>query len=434
MDLFTHASGESPTNIPLAEKLRPKQLSEILGQEAFLKKYKALFQQLENGHFMSLILWGPPGSGKTSFVKALVSKAQNIFLVEENAIDLGSKRLKEIGEQARYQKVATRKSTLLFIDEIHRLNRSQQDVLLPFVERGDLILIGATTENPSYELNSALVSRCRLVIFEKLSDEALKGLVQKACEALGIHSSELFDENVLNSLVQSSGGDGRRLINTIEEIAVIRTGQPELFPLVLETYHQLNLHQGLRYDKDRDEHYDTISAFIKSVRGSDPDAAVYYLARMLEGGEDPVFIARRLVILASEDIGNAEPHGLNMAVSALQAVELIGMPEARICLSQATTYLASAPKSNRAYLAINAAMEEVKSSGNLPIPKSLRSAQTALARRLGYGKDYKYSHEGHKGYENQVFLPEEIKDKKFYEPVERGFEKKIKEYLAWMKK
>lgn len=433
MDLFKHSFIEQ-NNIPLAEKLRPQQLSDILGQDAFLKKYKALFQQLEKGQFMSLILWGPPGCGKTSFVKALVSQAQNIFLIEENAIDLGSKRLKEIGELARYQKLTTQKSTLLFIDEIHRLNRSQQDVLLPFVERGDLVLIGATTENPSYELNSALVSRCRLIIFEGLSTAALTSLVNKACEALGLLHKDLFSQDVLAAIVESSGGDGRKLINTIEEIYMIRLGQPEIFPITMEAYAQLDLHQGVRYDKNRDEHYDTISAFIKSVRGSDPDAAIYYLARMLEGGENIVFIARRLVILASEDIGNADPNALGIAIAALQAVELIGMPEARINLAQATIYLSSAPKSNRSYVAIDAAIAEVKSSGNLPIPMSLRSAQTALARKIGYGEGYKYSHDGDKGFQAQTFLPEAIKDKKFYEPVERGFEKKIKEYLSWMKK
>jgi putative ATPase len=431
MDLFSQIHSES--SAPLAEKLRPQSLQTFLGQEHILAKYSSILKQFQEGHWISLLLWGPPGCGKTSFVKALLPYFSKVGFVEQNAIDLGSKKLKEIGETARYKKTVENVPTVLFIDEIHRLNRGQQDVLLPFVERGDVVLMGATTENPSYELNSALLSRCRVLVFQPLEEKSLSTLLHRGCEYLSLKPEDIFTPEVESDLIRSCAGDGRKLLNTLEEIFLYYLENKNQFPLTLKSFQELNFVQSLRYDKDRDEHYDTISAFIKSVRGSDPDAAVYYLARMLEAGEDPVFIARRLVILASEDIGNADPNGLTLAVSALQAVELVGMPEARISLAQAVTYLSSAPKSNAAYTAINRAMEVVKQTGNLPIPKALRSAQTALAKQEGHGKDYKYSHDGAKGWKAQTFLPEKIKDEKFYEPTERGFEKRISEYLKWMK-
>jgi len=433
MDLFQQNPDLARTS-PLAAQLRPKSLDEFLGQQKFLRKYESILKQFQQGHLLSLILWGPPGCGKTSFVKALIGTLTKVRLIEENAIDLGSRRLKEIGDAARYQRQAHGESTLLFIDEIHRLNRSQQDVLLPFVENGDISLIGATTENPSYELNAALMSRCRLIVFEALDRDSLMTLTKKACDVIGVPCENIFEQEFLEKIISSAAGDGRRLLNTIEEIHLLYQESPQLFPLKGSAFEDYDFGLGIRYDKDRDEHHDTISAFIKSVRGSDADAAVYYLARMLEGGEDPTFIARRLVILASEDIGNADPQGLQIATAAFSAVERIGMPEGRIVLAQATTYLACAPKSNRSYMAINRALEVVKETGNLPIPKSLRSSQTKLARSVGHGKDYKYSHDGAKGYVEQTFLPDKIKDEKFYEPSERGFEKRIREYQAWVKK
>lgn len=432
MDLFSaHESSQSQT--PLAAQLRPKDLSTFLGQKKFFHKYAPLLKKFQEGHLLSLILWGPPGCGKTSFVKALTSQLRGPQILEENAIDLGAKKMKEIGESARYLRRTQVQQTLLFIDEIHRLTRSQQDVLLPYVEAGDVVLIGATTENPSYELNSALMSRCRLVVFEALDEDALNALIIKACESVPLKTGQVLSPEFLQKLIQSSGGDGRRLLNTMEELFLLHSSQPEIFPLQVDDFEKYNFQQGVRYDKDRDEHYDTISAFIKSIRGSDPDAAVYYLARMLEGGEDPVFIARRLVILASEDVGNADPQALTLAVSGFKAVEFIGLPEARINLAQVVTYLASAPKSNRAYMAINKAQEVVQKHGALPVPLSLRSAQTQLSKSIGYGKDYQYSHEGPKGWIPQDFLPTELKDTKFYEPSERGFEKRIKEFLTWLK-
>ncbi len=432
MDLFS-AHEPSPSQTPLAAQLRPKDLSSFLGQKKFFNKYSSLLKKFQEGHLLSLILWGPPGCGKTSFVKALTAQLRGPHILEENAIDLGAKKMKEIGESARYLRRTQGQQTLLFIDEIHRLTRSQQDVLLPYVEAGDVVLIGATTENPSYELNSALMSRCRLVVFEALDEDALKSLIKKACESVPLQTDQVMSFEFVQKLLQSSAGDGRRLLNTMEELFLLQSAQPDIFPLQSDDFEKYNFQQGVRYDKDRDEHYDTISAFIKSIRGSDPDAAIYYLARMLEGGEDPVFIARRLVILASEDVGNADPQALTLAVSGFKAVEVIGLPEARINLAQVVTYLASAPKSNRAYTAINKAQEMVQKYGALPVPLSLRSAQTTLSKSIGYGKDYQYSHEGPKGWIPQDFLPTELKDTKFYEPSERGFEKRIKEFLTWLK-
>lgn len=434
MDLFSAQEPINSKNTPLAAQLRPKNLNEFLGQEKFFQKYSALLEKFQQGHLLSLILWGPPGCGKTSFVKALTNQLQGIHIIEENAIDLGAKKMKEIGESARYLRRTQNQQTLLFIDEIHRLTRSQQDVLLPFVEAGDLVLIGATTENPSYELNSALMSRCRLIVFEALPEKALIGLIDKAFASEKLSAADSITEGFQQKLIQASGGDGRKLLNSIEELLLLRDSQSVVFPLQVDDFEKLNFHQGVRYDKDRDEHYDTISAFIKSIRGSDPDASIYYLARMLEGGEDPVFIARRLVILASEDVGNADPQALTLAVSAFKAVEVIGLPEARINLAQAVIYLACAPKSNRSYVAINKAQDVVRQRGSLPVPLSLRSAQTKLAKSIGYGKNYDYAHDGAKGWVEQEFLPAEIKGEKFYEPSERGFEKRIKEFLEWLKK
>ncbi len=434
MDLFSAQNQTNTKNTPLAAQLRPKNLSEFLGQEKFLHKYSGLLKKFQQGHLLSLILWGPPGCGKTSFVKALTGQLQGVSIIEENAIDLGAKKMKEIGESSRYLRRTQNQQTLLFIDEIHRLTRSQQDVLLPYVEAGDMILIGATTENPSYELNSALMSRCRLIVFEALPEAALKSLIEKAFVSEDKSAADFFSEEFQQKLILSSGGDGRKLLNSIEELFLLRDSQTVSFPLNEDDFEKLNFHQGVRYDKDRDEHYDTISAFIKSVRGSDPDASIYYLARMLEGGEDPTFIARRLVILASEDVGNADPQALTLAVSTFKAVEVIGLPEARINLAQAVIYLACAPKSNRSYLAINKAQEVVRQRGALSVPLALRSAKTKISKAIGYGKDYEYAHDGSKGWVEQEFLPEEIKGEKFYEPSERGFEKRIKEFLEWLKK
>jgi len=350
--------------------------------------------------------------------------------------------LRELGEEGRRRRIEHRRRTLLFIDEIHRLNKSQQDVLLPFVEKGDFLLVGATTENPSYEINSALLSRCRILVFERLSEDDLKLLIDRAASACQVSVSELLSPEAVQSVLQFSDGDARRLLNLMETLCSLKKSSEggtaettELtWPLSAESLEEiLSSTTAVRYDKGADEHYDTISAFIKSVRGSDPDAAVYYLARMIKGGEDPVFIARRLVILASEDIGNADPRALTVAVSGLQAVELVGWPEAAITLAQVTTYLASAPKSNRSYVALQKAQELVERTGTVPIPLSLRSAKTSAMKTLGYGKGYRYSHDSEKGYIRQRFLPEELGDVKLYEPSDHGFEKTIRQYLEWLR-
>ena len=381
-----------------------------------------------------------------------------------NAVEIGAKALREIGEAGRRRRLEFRRRTLLFIDEIHRLNKAQQDVLLPFIEKGDTVLVGATTENPSYEINSALLSRCRILVFDRLDAPALKTLAERAARAREVDLEKTLTHEALDRLVEFADGDGRRLLNFMETVVNLRRRSLEeaatieaidstepvaaglavdalnelcsgalVWPLTTESLATVLEAPGIRYDKTADEHYDTISAFIKSVRGSDPDAAIYYLARMIKGGEDPVFIARRLVILASEDIGNADPRAITLAVSGLQAVELVGWPEGAISLAQVTTYLASAPKSNRAYMALQKAQELVEKTGTVPIPLALRSAKTSSMKNLGYGKDYRYSHDGEKGYLPQRFLPTELGDVKLYEPTDHGFEKNIRQYLEWLK-
>lgn len=434
MDLFTHAGAENTEGQPLAERLRPKRLEDMLGQEKIIGAQAPWRKLIENGLVPSLILWGPPGTGKTSFALLLAGSVDAEF-VNVNAVETGAKALRELGDAARTRKLQHRRKTLLFIDEIHRLNKAQQDVLLPFVEKGEFTLIGATTENPSYEINAALLSRCRILVFERLAAEDLRAIAERAAQVNQTTLEQLFLPDALERLIELVDGDGRKMASVLELILEMRaqTDAPTQFPLSIEKLAQAIDSPALRYDKTADEHYDTVSAFIKSIRGSDPDAAIYYLARMLKGGEDARFIARRLVILASEDIGNADPRAITLAVSGLQAVELVGLPEAAISLAQVTTYLASAPKSNRSYQALNRARELVETTGTVPIPLALRSAKTSAMKQLGYGSGYRYSHDGEKGYIRQRFLPEQLGDVTFYEPSDRGFEKNIRQYLEWMK-
>lgn len=431
MDLFS-ASAVSKGSSPLSEILRPKNLDEIIGQEKTLGAQAKLGQMLRKGYLPSLIIWGPPGTGKTTFALAL-SQHFNAHFVNINAVDSGAKTLREIGEQGKDRRLQFQQKTILFVDEIHRFNKAQQDVLLPFVEKGDVVLVGATTENPSYELNRALLSRCRVVVFERLSEEDLSKIVMRAEAHYGRKLEQSLTKEAIDNLLQFSDGDARRLINSLEIIYNFTKDQKEEDRMDVNDMRELLQQNPLGYDKNSEMHYDLISAFIKSVRGSDPDAAVYYLARMLDGGEDPIFIARRLIILASEDIGNADPRALSVAVSGLQAVEAIGLPEGAITLSHVTTYLASCPKSNASYMALNKARELVEKTRTLPVPLHLRSAKTALAKDLGYGRDYKYPHNYPTGWVEQSYLPEEVDRAALYEPTQRGFEKNIRDYLSWMK-
>ncbi len=436
MDLFQYSQkSDGPLEgTPLAERLRPKNLQEILGQAEYLGEGAPLRNLLERDQIPSLIIWGPPGSGKTSLAMALAKATKKEF-ISLNAVDTGAKILKEVGEAARNRRIIAEKGTLVFIDEIHRLNKAQQDVLLSYIEKGDFVLIGATTENPSFQVNSAVLSRCRLLVFKRLDDSSLKKLMQKAFAESQLSEAEILEGEAELMLVSLADGDGRKMMNAVEQIInVYQFNKNQFqFPLKKEQLPKVLGSQALYHDRRGDSHYDTISAFIKSIRGSDPDAALYYLARMLESGEDPLFIVRRLIILASEDIGNADPRALQIATAGQQAVHFVGLPEAAINLAQVVTYLASAPKSNRSYVGLRKAQEEVRTTGGLPIPLEVRNAPTTMMKELGYGKNYQYAHEGERGWLPQTFLPKEIADKKFYEPSEHGFEKNIKAYLQWLK-
>lgn len=412
----------------MAERLRPQSLSDYRGQENVRRVLAPFLAKPES--LPNIILWGPPGSGKTTLARIIADHSQAHF-VNLNAVETGAKEIRELGERAHQRKIQGLGRTLIFIDEIHRLNKGQQDVLLPFTEAGDFILIGATTENPSYELNAALLSRSRVIVLNRLADEDLSEIYIRGARELKLQPETFLTAEARKALLEFADGDARKMLTAMDTLAAHYQLRPE--PLQPDDLAEILQKPTLRYDKKSDEHYDTISAFIKSVRGSDPDAAIYYLARMLKGGEDPVFIARRLVILASEDIGNADPRGLSVAVAGLQAVELVGMPEAAISLAQVTTYLASAPKSNASYMALNRAMATVERTGTLPIPLSLRSSKTKLNKQMGYGEGYRYAHDGPTGWQEMKFLPEQLEDEIFYELTERGFEKNMKQYLDWMK-
>ncbi len=433
MDLFDQ-NQHSDLDRPLAERLRPKDLEQIVGQEEVLKKDSWLRKSLESDQFPSLILWGPPGTGKTTFAKIIATQTKKQFIAL-NAIATGAKEIREICEAAKIQKKMYQRGTVLFIDEIHRLNRAQQDVFLPYVESGDIVLIGATTENPSFEVNSALLSRSRVIPFKRHEQESLSKILQSAFDEYDLKIESLLKEESLAYILMLADGDARRLLNRAEEIILYyqNSSDKSPFPVEIEKLKDLLGSKTLYHDKSGESHYDTISAFIKSIRGSDPDAALYYLARLVEGGEDPKFIARRLVILASEDVGNADPKALTLATSAFQAVEMIGYPECTINLAQIVVYLASAPKSNSSYIGIKKAQAEVQKSGQLPIPMSVRNAPTKLMKEQGYGNNYNYAHDGDRGWQEQQFLPDDIKNKKFYESKGLGFEKKMNEYLDWLK-
>jgi putative ATPase len=377
-----------------------------------------------------MIFWGPPGSGKTTLARLLATKL-NADFIQINAISSGVKELRDIITQAE-KSLDIGRRTVLFIDEIHRFNKSQQAALLKSVENGTLVLIGATTENPSFEVISPLLSRSSVYVLESLSKEDLEALLDRALNEDEIIKGAALTPEARVELIEQSGGDARIMLNALEIAVDISLDGDITREIVREAYQT----HHYRYDRGGEEHYNTISAFIKSVRGSDPDAAVYYLARMLEAGEDPKFIARRLIILASEDVGNAEPYALTLATAAFTAVDYVGMPEASLILAQAATYLAGCSKSNASYTAINAALSEVRRRPGVAIPMHLRNAPTKLMKEIGYGRDYKYSHDSEDHFIEQDFLPEELKDKIFYEPTEIGREAAIKKYLEqkWKKR
>ncbi|WP_106916313.1 replication-associated recombination protein A [Chryseobacterium aurantiacum] len=414
-------------NIPLAEILRPKTLEDVLGQEHLTGEKGTIRKMIENNSLNSLILWGPPGTGKTTLAE-IISEQSGRKFYKLSAVSSGVKDVRDVIEDAKKQNLFSGKSPILFIDEIHRFNKSQQDSLLHAVEKGWIVLIGATTENPSFEVVSALLSRSQVYVLKALSYEKLEELVDIASERY--NKEERTDFKILEkeAFIQYSGGDARKLINAVE-LVLNQYRNSDTKEIINSDVLEVLQETMALYDKNGEQHYDIISAFIKSMRGSDPNGAVYWLARMIAGGEDIKFIARRMLILAAEDIGLANPNALVIANNCFQAVNVIGNPEARIILSETAVYLAVSPKSNSAYMAINEALALVKQTGNLPVPLHLRNAPTKLMKDLDYGKEYKYAHSYDGNFVDQDFLPHEIRDVKLYEPGNNATEKKIYEEL-----
>lgn len=432
MDLFSKPPVHKKTDEPLASRMRPKTLDELLGQEHLVGKDTPLRRTIEQDNLSSMILWGPPGSGKTTLAY-IISKITSAHFHQFSAVTAGVADVRKATSEAKARRDYQGEKTILFVDEVHRFNKAQQDAFLPFVEDGTIALIGATTENPFFEVNSALLSRCKLYQLRPLTFDDVRAIVQRALNdeerGLGKYKSEI-EENAVNFIANIADGDGRVALNALE-LSVLATKPDEkgTRKVTLETVQQATQKRSLTYDKNGDAHYDTISAFIKSMRGSDPDAALYWLARMIAGGEDPRFIARRMVICAAEDVGNADPQALMVATAAAHAVEYVGMPEAQIPMAQAAAYIASAPKSNAAYLGISSALSDVENLPNEPVPVHLRDASYRGAKRLGHQKDYKYPHNFKDHYLEQTYVPENIKGKTYYEPTDQGEEAKIKEGL-----
>ena len=434
MELFQRAADRDPTLLPLAEKLRPRTLDEVVGQEHLLGPGALLRRAIEADRVPSMILWGPPGVGKTTIARLIANHTRAEF-VPLSAVLSGVKEIREVVERAEERRALHRKRTLLFVDEIHRFNRSQQDALLPHVERGLLILVGATTENPSFEVNAALLSRARVFVLKALGEEAIGRILSQALmdpRGLGPEKVEASPE-ALTFIARRSDGDARRGLVALEVAAGAaigrRTSSEDLARIELSDAEEALQQRSYRYDKGGEEHFNLASAFIKSMRGSDPDAAVYYMVRMLEAGEPMRFVLRRMVIFASEDVGNADPGALRVTLDAFQASEFVGLPEAVLPMTQAVTYLALAPKSNSALTAYAAARKDVTEHGALDVPMHIRNAPTALMEKLGYASGYKYPHNFTGNYVPEAYLPELLRDRRYYEPSDNGDEKRLKERL-----
>lgn len=438
MDLFEYMRNNTlKKESPLASRLRPRTIEEVVGQEHILGKDKLLYRAIKADKIQSVIFYGPPGTGKTTLAKVIANTTSSEFK-QINATSSGKKDMEEVVSEAKNTLGAYGKKTILFVDEIHRFNKGQQDYLLPFVEDGTIILIGATTENPYFEVNSALISRSIVFELKTLEQSHIKQLIQRAItdeeRGLGAYHAQI-EEDALDFLAEMADGDGRKALNAIE-LGVLTTDRSEdgLIHITLSVAQECIQKRAVRYDKTGDNHYDTISAFIKSMRGSDPDAAIYYLARMLYAGESVTFIARRIMICAAEDVSNADPNALVIATSAAQAVERLGMPEARIVLAQAAAYVASAPKSNSAIMAIDSALEAVKEQQIVTIPNHLRDAHYPGAKKLGHGDGYQYAHDYKNHYVKQQYLPDEMVGRSFYHLSDNGKEKETKAYLEKIKR
>ena len=434
MDLFTmNMENNLKKNAPLAERMRPEVLEDFIGQKHILGKDKFLYRSIKADRLSSMIFYGPPGTGKTTLAM-VIAKSTKMNFEKLSAVSAGIKDIREVVDKAKEYLKLYSKRTILFIDEIHRFNKTQQDALLPYVERGIIILIGATTENPYFEVNKALLSRCQIITIEKLSKAELREILMRALKdkekGLGMFNVDIA-EDAVDYLVEISEGDGRIALNSLE-LGVLTTPKDDkgIIIIDLEVIKDCIQVKQAKYDKGGDEHYDTISAFIKSMRGSDPNAALYWLAKMIYAGEDPKFIARRIIICASEDVGNADPNALTVALSAFKAVETVGMPEGKIPLAQAAVYVACAPKSNAAFSGILKALDDVKNKRIGEVPDYLKDANYKGASDFNHGIGYKYPHDYENSFVKQDYLPPELKEAKYYEPTENGYEKVIKERLS----
>ena len=416
---------QKPPDIPLAERARPKSLEEVVGQEKLLKPGSLLESMISSDSYSSFILWGPPGTGKTTIARLIEQNTSHLFCAL-SAVLSKIADVKVLMQEAKTRLYRENRKTLVFVDEIHRFNKSQQDAFLPYVESGAIVLIGATTENPSFEVISALLSRCHVFVLEQLSEQSIKQIIKRAITNI---PKELdIEEDALTLLAERSGGDGRKSLNTLElVIRQMPRGATITAPEVEKALSQRNLF----YDKGGEEHYNLISAFQKSIRGSDPQAALYWLARMLESGEDPMYITRRLVRIATEDVGLADPQALPQAIAAKDAVHFLGMPEAATALTQLTVYLATAPKSNSTETAWFAAQEDARATGHHKVPLHIRNAPTKLMKALGYGREYRYSHDFENAYSYQKYFPDTMEEKSYYQPSAFGFEREIRRRLDW---